>query len=432
MENFGPDKENLRRELIGLKILIATTYRWFSTARLVMAFARAGCVVEAVYPAGHFVDRIRSLNKSYPYSGLFPLASFRSAIVLARPDFVIPSDDTAMLYLHRLYENEGRKNCDESLAIREVLEKSVGNSDYYPLIESRTEVAAIARSEGIATPETNGVLSEEQLKDWLKEHGIPAVLKADGTSGGEGVRIVRTEKEALRAFRILRAPRGVHIVAKRALIDRETNLIVPWALRRKRTVSIQSFVGGRDANIALACWKGKVLASISAEVLRTTKPKGPASLVRVLPDGEMLRAAEKIVNRLKFSGLCGLDFVIDDQTDTTYFIEVNARSTQTCHLALGNGRNPVASLCAVLANVSLPDVPAVTKNDMIAIFPSAWLSQPTCKFFRTAYHDVPWEEPGLVRAGLAKPSKYTYETWLEFWSRVCPPRVKEIPIKRKS
>jgi carbamoyl-phosphate synthase L subunit-like protein len=410
---------------MGFKILIATTYRWFSTTRLVIAFADAGCVVMVVHPTGHFVDHMRSLSKSYPYSGLSPLASFRTAIVSARPDFVIPADDTAMLHLHRLHESEIRTNAADSRLILEVIEKSIGDPLYYPLVESRSEVAAIARSEGIATPDTSCVLSEGQVKAWLKEHGAPAVLKADGTSGGEGVRIVGTQKEALRAFRTLRAPRGVHIVAKRAFIDRETNLIISWALRRKRTVSIQSFVRGHDANITLACWQGKVLASISAEVVRTTKLKGPASLVRVLPDGLMLRAAEKIVDRLKMSGLCGLDFVIDDQTNSTNFIEVNARSTQTCHLALGNGRNPVASLCAVLANVPLPDMPAMTKKNMIAIFPSAWFGHPTCKFFHTAYHDVPWEEPGLVRAGLAEPSKYTYETWLKFWLKVCP-RVSKI------
>jgi hypothetical protein len=412
------------------KILIATTCRWFSTARLAMALANTGCVVEAVHPSRHLLDHVRSLSRSYPHSGLSPFASFRAAIVSARPDFVIPCDDLATLHLHRLCERAGQAADADSTSIREVLEKSVGDPAYYPLIESRNEVTAVARDEGIATPETDRMFSGEQVKDWLKRHGVPAVLKADGTSGGEGVEIVHTPEEALKAFRTLLAPVSAHIALKRAMIDHETDLIIPSALRRRRKVSIQSFIRGRDANIAVACWHGKVLASISAEVLCASRPKGPASIVRLLPDGEMLRATEKIVARLNISGLCGLDFMIDDRTQTTYFIEINARSTQTCPLALGDGHNPAASLYSVIANVALPELPAVTENRIIAFFPSAFLTNPTCGLFRSAYHDVPWDEPELVRSGMAKPSRFTYEAWMKFRARLRNGRAEKTPEER--
>ncbi len=396
-----------------------------------MAFANFDCEVEAVHPSKHLLDHVASLGRSHPYNGLAPLASIQAAIVSAQPNLIIPCDDVAALHLHHLYESVGRKTDAESQKIRAVLEESLGNSEYYPLIESRNAVAAIARSEGIPAPHTNCVSSEEQVKAWIKERGLPAVLKADGTSGGEGVKIVRTQKEALQAFRILRSPVRAHIVIKRALIDRETNLVRPWLQRRKRTVSIQSFVTGQDANIAIACWRGKVLGSISAQVLCTTKPKGPASLVRLLPDGEMLRAAEKIVGRLKISGLCGLDFMIDEKTNTAYFIEINARATQTCHLVLSNGRNLLASLYAQLAKSEARKMPAVTTNEIIAIFPSAWLSNPACGFFHAAYHDVPWDEPKLVRAGMARPHRFSYETWREIWPKLRAVSDKEAPTKRK-
>ena len=312
-----------------------------------------------------------------------------------------------------------------------MLQRSVGDPAQYALIESRNEMVALAQSEGIAAPETKCVFSEEQVEGWLNEHGLPAVLKADGTSGGEGVEIVCSRKEALRAFRTLRAPRATHIVVKRALIDRETNVVIPWALRRKRTVSIQSFVRGRDANIALACWQGKVLASISAEVLCTSRSKGPSSLVRLLPDGEMLRAAQKIAGRLNLSGLCGMDFMIDGQTGTHCFIEMNARSTQTCPLALGDGHNPVAWLSAVLAKTTPPQSVAVTKNEVIAFFPSACQCNPDQKLARVAYFDVPWDEPALIRAGMTRPGIFTRESWLQLRSKIRLGRPKGDPVERK-
>jgi hypothetical protein len=417
--------------LIKSKILLATTYHWFSTARLAMAFADLDCVVEAVHPPKHLLDHVASLRRSYPYHGLSPLASIRAAIVSAQPNLIIPCDDVAALHLHHLYESVERTTDAESQRIRAVLEESLGDSMHYPLIQSRSAVAAIACSEGIPTPLTDWVASDEQVGAWIEEHGLPAVLKADGTSGGEGVKIVRTKKEALQAFRNLRSPVRSHIVIKRALIDRETNLVKPWLQCRKRTVSIQSFVTGQDANIAIACWRGKVLGSISAQVLCTSKPKGPASLVRLLPDGEMLRAAEKIVGRLKISGLCGLDFVIDEKTNIPYFIELNARSTQTCHLVLGNGRNLTAALYAQLAKSKPREMSAVTTNEIIAIFPSAWLGNPACDFFHAAYHDVPWDEPNLVRAGMARRHRFSYEAWRKIWPKLRAARDRQAPAERK-
>ena len=43
-------------------VLIATTSRWFPTARLAMALASAGCIVEAVSPPGHPIAKTRCVR----------------------------------------------------------------------------------------------------------------------------------------------------------------------------------------------------------------------------------------------------------------------------------------------------------------------------------------------------------------------------------
>ncbi len=76
---------------------------------------------------------------------------------------------------------------------------------------------------------------------------------------------------------------------------------------------------------------------------------------------------------------------------------MNPRATQVGHLPLGPGRDIPAALYAVLSGQSPQPAPKVTENDTIALFPQEWTRDPQSPFLRSAYHDIPWEEPELVR-----------------------------------
>jgi predicted ATP-grasp superfamily ATP-dependent carboligase len=293
------------------KVLLATTSRWFSTARLAMAFHRVGCEVDLVCPADHPAFSTRALRHRFRYHGLSPQQSFYKAIRESRPDIVIPCDDVAMRHLHRLYSTTSQAPSEESNSIGRVLQVSMGDPVSYSTTESREKFLAVVREEGVRVPETKTVTSSDQVEQWLQQFGFPAVLKADGTSGGEGVRIVHTLPEAMWAYKTLHAPLATLVAAKRTFIDRDSNCVLPWLMQHPRQVSIQRFVTGPDATLAVACWQGEVLACIDAEVLQTSKPKGPATIVRLCQNRDRLEAIKKIVRRLGFTGLCGFDFMID-------------------------------------------------------------------------------------------------------------------------
>ena len=72
------------------KILLATTCRWYSAARLAMAFAEIGWSVEMVGPAGHPATKTKALQRRYGFRGLGPAASFLAAIHQAQPDLIVP------------------------------------------------------------------------------------------------------------------------------------------------------------------------------------------------------------------------------------------------------------------------------------------------------------------------------------------------------
>jgi hypothetical protein len=55
-------------------------------------------------------------------------------------------------------------------------------------------------------------------------------------------------------------------------------------------------------------------------------------------------------------------------------------------------------LYAALSGESVNPAPRITPHDTIALFPQEWLRDAKSPFLRSAYNDIPWEEPELLKA----------------------------------
>jgi hypothetical protein len=382
-------------------ILIATTSRWFPTARLAMALASAGCCVDAVCPSGHPLGRMNAVRRGHAYRGFMPLKSFAEAIAATNPDFIVPGDDLATSHLHHLYDRE-RKRGKTGQSVCELIERSLGASESFPVVYARAAFMDLARELGIRAPKTAMIANLSDLRKWVARVGLPTVLKSNGTSGGEGVRVVNTLEEAERAFRDLQAPPLLARAAKRALVDQDKTLVFPSLLRRKYTVNAQAFVAGSEANSTMVCWNGAILASLHFGVVYKRSAAGPASVLRLIENPEMSSAVEKMARRLGLSGIHGFDFMLEANTGNAHLIEINPRATQVGHLALGPGRDLPAALYAALSGEPFRAAPKVTEGDTITLFPQEWMRDPASPFLASGYHDVPWEEPELLRDCLRK------------------------------
>ena len=105
---------------------------------------------------------------------------------------------------------------------------------------------------------------------------------------------------------------------------------------------------------------------------------------------------QKVARRLHLSGWHGFDFMLEAHSGNAYLIEINPRITQVGHLALGPGHDLPAAFYAALSGSPVQEAPKVTDKDTVALFPQEWIRDPGSEFLRSAYHDVPWEEPALV------------------------------------
>jgi ATP-grasp domain-containing protein len=405
-------------------VLLATTSSWYPTARLAMALAAAGCEVDAVCPAAHPLRRTRSFRRAYVYRGLAPLVSFARAIAATKPDLIVSGDDLATRHLHSLHARELRDGNTAS-AMSALIERSLGAPESFPFVDARAALIDLAQQEGVRAPATQVIRNTDELKKWIDGTGLPMVLKANGTSGGNGVKIAHTLAQAELAFAQLQAPPLLARAVKRALVDHDKTLVWPSLRRQKRVVNAQAFVAGREATSTVVCWKGAILASLHFEVVNKTSSNGHATVVRLIEHPEMSRAAEVMVRRLQLSGLYGFDFMLETGTENAYLIETNPRSTQVGHLSLGPGRDLPAALYAVLSEKAEQAALKITENDTIALFPQEWIRDPQSAFLKSAFHDVPWNEPELIRDCVS--SRRKQSAW---YSR--SPRKQSAPVIRST
>jgi len=285
----------------------------------------------------------------------------------------------------------------------QLIERSLGAPASYPIVSGRYHLLKIALELGLPVPDTDLAVAGRDFSTWASQHEFPWVVKADGTWGGHGTRLVRDRKEAEDVVRQMSRPLDAGRALKRLVVDRDPFWILPWRSHSIAPVIVQSYVKGYPANCAVVCWNGKVLAGIAVEVVSALGETGSATIVRVIDNPGMMRAAEQVVARLGLSGFLGFDFVIEAHTGTAYLIEMNPRVTPLCHLQLGPGRDLVSAITAELTAEQFVATPSLVENKMIAYFPQAWHADTRKELLASSFHDVPWEEPTLVRELLRLP-----------------------------
>lgn len=351
------------------KILIVHTLQWPNAARLALAFRKAGCRIHALCLPVHPLRRLSAVEQIYTYNRFTPLLSLKAAIRASAPDFIVPCDDVAVFQLHRLHSYCAESADEPSRRMRAFIERSLGRPDAYPLLAARSNLSVIAAAVDVLLPPTALVSTPEELKQWLRQEGFPAALKADRTWGGRGVAVIRTAREAEHAFRRLSGLYNWARVAKQLTWDGSPELFHERLRGTKPVLSVQRFINGKLANCAVACWQGEIMAAIGVEVIAAQDPLGHATVVRVVDNPEILESARRVVRHLGISGFCGFDFVLEEASGRAWLIEINPRATQINHLPLGTGRDLPTAIRARIAGEPIRETLSATDCDLIALFP---------------------------------------------------------------
>jgi len=375
------------------KVLLFTTVDWTSTARYAGGFAACRWNVDALAPKGAPVRLSRYVDGHYRYAALDALASLKRAIQASRPDLVVACDDRAVAHLLRLYKDELAK--DAGSAIAALIRRSLGTPENFPEMISRAGSMRAAAEAGIRTPKTVAVADEAELDAALSQLGLPAVLKADGSWGGDGVAVARSREEAVAAFRRLARPASRLRNLARAAKRRDAHFLLEALNPSKVRISVQKFVAGRPSASAFACWNGEVAATIHYDVLVSDGQIGPPNVIRRVDCAQMEEASRRVAKRFGLSGIYGLDF-IRDAAGKVHLIEINPRTTQGGTLAFGDGRDMPQALAACVTCATSPRREAIA-NDVVAFFPAEWQRDAQSPYLLSGHHNVPWDDPKVLK-----------------------------------
>jgi hypothetical protein len=372
----------------------------------------AGARVSLTSPRGHPARVLELVQQRLIYRALHPTRSLESALLRLRPDLVIPCDERAVRDLHSIC----RSTRDPE--VKRLILQSTSPSENYPTITSRVDLLALARREGVRVPPSMALPDNAALSKWMAENPLPFVQKADGSWSGFGVRIISDAGVASDAFARMTRPASLLLGLREAVLERNYFAVRSWLRRERPAISAQGYIDGWPANIGVACWQGEVLAAICAESVATFSATGPSTVARIIDNSEMIETAKSIVAALRLSGLIGFDFMIEAATGAAWLIEMNPRNTPICALRLGPGRDLAEALVARVAGRTPRDRPRRIDSDVVVYFPDTWRQDPSNVLLHREYHDVPWEQPALVRVLMKAERRERYwifRTLRRFW-----------------
>jgi glutathione synthase/RimK-type ligase-like ATP-grasp enzyme len=379
------------------RIVVIATVHWAATTRLCLALADAGFDVAVLAPddhALHAMSAIFAMRLGRTRAEALKAIAWMLGAFL--PDLVIPADDRAIAYLGRVYWRALQGRGSNAYQLADIIERSVGTPSSFVFATQKSRFIELARAEGLRVPRTTPVRNIAELRDLLARTVFPVVIKQDETSGGAGVRVAGDGLEAERAFEELRAASSRRTAIKQALKRLDIAPLERF-LRQAPTITLQQYIDGRPANRAVVCDRGSVRAGLSVEVLQTSAEAQPATVVSVIDSAEMAHASQRLVRRLGLSGFIGFDFMLEATSGRAFVLEMNARPTQICHIALDRSSDMVGALANSLSwsvPRHLPNVSAST----IALFPQEFWRDPDSAHLKSACHDVPWTEPAFIAA----------------------------------
>jgi carbamoylphosphate synthase large subunit len=386
-------------------VLLATTGQLPSTARLAMELRSAGATVSLIAPSCHPARALDLISHRAIYRASAPQRSLEAVALRLRPDIIIPCDERTVRNLHALWRNT------RHLWVKELIERSTSPVESFAIVTSRAALLALAEREGVRVPPSMSVSDEETLDRWAESNATPFVLKADGSWAGFGVRIISDAATARDAYRRMTRPVTGRLALREMLLESNYFDLRSWLLRERPAMSVQSYVDGWPANVGVACWQGEVLAATCAEAVATESATGPSTVVRIIHNAEMIDSATRIVKSLGLSGMIGFDFMIEAATGAAYLIEMNPRNTPICAVRLGPGRDLAEALVARISGRPVRERPSRTERDVVVFFPDTWRDDPASHFLNRGYHDVPWEQPNLVRTLMLPDRRERYGVW---------------------
>lgn len=382
-------------------LIIALDEHWAGISRLPSGLNRAGFKVFALCPQKSYLRHTQFLTKSIVY----PTFTYsRSKLIYLwivfsiyyfKPHLLIPGDEDSILALQnlsRLFEK-----ISFFKKISKLIRKSITLKEFDSIILSKGEFQKKCEEWGIRVPESFEVKNFDEAFLAASKLGFPLVLKHDTGYGGSGVFICQDLTD-LRAH-FLNDP-SFSLIAdfKKKL---RTKLFIS-VFNMDKKITLQQYIDGQVGLAPFCALEGQVFATNSMLKLRTHPGRtGPTSVAHGIENTDVNNFVKIIADKLNYTGFGSLDFILDKKGKNAFVIEINPRPVPTCHFTEDVVANDLCDLFYKGINFK-PRVLKPFRSYTVAIFPNEQKRDPQSVFLKEAYHDIPFNDPHLLRALEAK------------------------------
>ncbi|HEY0837487.1 MAG TPA: ATP-grasp domain-containing protein [Azospirillum sp.] len=368
-------------------LLVSVGIDWISVARLPKPLRGAGFTVLACCPEGSLLDRSGFLHGGARLRPPVTPESVWTALRHLRGrwggSFVVPGDEPTIRLLHGFLQRPPADADDTDRAVLADLAASLGDPDMHDAVSRKSYLCALSDNAARRFPPQAAVDHTTNVFALADRIGYPLVLKKDFSAGGTGVFEIGSV-EALEDF----------VARSNAFLRHGRRDARPHA---GQTGVVQRLLSGRSASVSLVAMRGRVVAAFAyAKVAGGPARMGGTSVAGALQRPDLIEAARDLTAHFGFTGFAGVDFLLDNQTDEAYVLEFNARPTLTSHLGHLFGADLCAALAAALSNRP-PPAPGKALP-LVSLFPSEWQRDPASRYLAEAHHDVPWDDPALLKA----------------------------------
>lgn len=379
---------------------------WFSSARLPRHLSRAGFRLIAICTQASPLRQVRHFEHRAVIAPEELRSTLEEVTKRFQPELIVSADEGAIYAVHALRRQCAEAPATMSAPLRQLLRRSLGGPERQDRLLSKKHINEIGAGLGIAVPRQRAIAQPREAEDFAREVGYPIVLKKENTHGGMGVLLCRDAAETVTNVFRLRAAglrqRGVakygvgaiaHLPPVRSLL----------AARRGRSLIAQEYIEGVPAFRTFVAHDGRVLAGFSAIAERVhPAPFGSSTVVRFVDNPDMARGAATLAEVVGLTGFAGVDFILEARTGRAVMLELNARVTPTSHLGSLRGTDLCAALMAELTDEREIASPRPAQlgpaPQTAALFPSELMRDAASEYLRSAYHDIPEDEPELIAA----------------------------------
>lgn len=350
-------------------LIVAENGNLACVARLPQILAYAKSHVSVIAPHRSLIFRSAYINSKFPYLDQAEdiITHLKNHLSSYQYDWVILAEDEIIWRLISLQEDW----------VYSILPFEPPSDEHYSVADKAGQIQ-LCPKHGITIPQSFICTQLSEIISAVEAIDYPLVIKNSQSTGGKKVWIIENKTE----------------------FDQWTNQNY-----NKNLYVVQKKVVG-TFGVSLGLYqKGKLLGFYHAEkVISYPLGKGPSQIRKMIANTALDSLLSTYGTASQFHGFCAFDWVVEEKTNTIYFIEANPRPALSFHVPHLTGVDFIRLIHDMLRNSARPETYTPKEGSCLYLFPRYFqrclernsLKDLLCFLPFKKTHDLRWCEPRIL------------------------------------